>query len=237
MGNDADKKDLAISLRATMGELVAARAPDPQIAEVKTAVRTWQNRRFATTYADLAAQPRYRPAIDFFLQELYANKDMSIRDAEIVKVLPLMVKMLPAAALRTIRDALAFEALSETMDAQVARQLGGGPIDEATYGDAFRRCDEIGKRRQQVWCVTEIGEALDALTRWPMVSVTLRLMRGPARAAGIDTLQHFLEQGYSAFRQMHGATEFLAIIAVRETSVIERLFAGHPRPFELPQPA
>jgi hypothetical protein len=233
MTRDNEKEQLAASLRATMAELVAARKPDPEIAGVKAALRAWQNRRFATTYADLAREDRYRPAVEFFLRDLYGGADMSARDADVARVLPLMLKALPAAALLTIRDALAFEALSETMDADVARRLAGRPIDESSYAEAFRAAGGRDQRMQQIRCVAEIGEALDALTRWPMVSTTLKLMRGPARAAGLATLQHFLEDGYSAFRQMRGAGEFLATIVRRETAVVERLFAGHPRPFEV----
>jgi len=151
----------------------------------------------------------------------------------VVRVLPMMIKMLPAAALETIRDALAFEALSERLDADIARRLGSRPLDLASYAAAFRACGQRERREQQVRCVTQIGSALDRTTRWPLIGTTLKLMRVPARAAGLEKLQRFLESGYAAFSQMRGADEFLATIAKRESDIVERLFAGHPRPFEL----
>jgi len=216
-----------------MRSLAEARKPDADLVRAKARVREFQNRRFAMTYADLAAQPRYRAAVDFFLNELYGEADVSRRDADIERVVPLMVRLLPVPALETVRDALAFEALSERLDAGVARHVGDAPIDVERYARAFRACDEHPARLRQIAYVGEVGHALDRLTHWPMVGPTLKLMRAPARRAGLSALQGFLERGFNAFRQMRGAREFLATIAERETAIVERLFAGDARPFEL----
>jgi hypothetical protein len=236
--NDEDlaaksKAKLGASMRATMRELIDARKPEAGIAAAKHRVRAWQNERFARTYADLAAQPRYKAAVHFFLTELYGDTDMSARDADLERVLPLMIKLMPAPALQTIRDALSFEALCERLDSDVARHLVGTKLTEESYGDAFRACGQPSLRRRQIEHVERVGHALDRLTRWPMVGTTLRLMRVPASTAGFGVLQAFLERGFTAFREMHGASEFLATIVERETAIVERLFAGHPRPFEL----
>ena len=223
---------LAISLRETMMELVGARRGDPGIAAAKRAVREYQNRRFAQTYADLGRNPRYQGAIGFFLYELYGDADMSARDADLLRVLPVMTRMLPAVALQTIRDALAFEAIAERLDAEVARQLGDRALDDASYSAAFVACGRRDLREQQLTYVGQIGRALDRMTKWPMISTSLKVMRAPARAAGLESLQMFLESGYTAFAKMRGADEFLATIARREAVIVERLFGGHPRPFD-----
>src|SRR5512144_2047775 len=212
-----DRATLGEQLRETMRALVAARRPGEDIGGVKHRVRIWQNRRFARTYADLAANPRYQPAVDFFLTELYGEADFSARDADVERVLPLMIRMLPAPALETILDALAFETLSEQLDTAVARALGDAKLTVATYGDAFRSAGHEDSRRQQIVYVQHVGRALDRLTRWPMIGTTLMLMRAPARGAGLATLQEFLERGFAAFKQMRGAEEFLATIDERET--------------------
>lgn len=233
MRQQSDHAELAASLRVTMAELVAARVPHPETEAVKRAVRIWQNQRFAHTYADLSGNPRYRAAVEFFLRELYGDVDMTARDADVARVLPLMIKALPSIALETIRDALAFEALSERLDSELARHLGGRPLDAVTYAEAFRACGQRDARELQVRCVSQIGSALDRTTRWPLIGTTLKLMRAPARAAGLGNLQEFLESGYSAFKDMRGADEFLVTIVKRETTIVERLFAAHPRPFDL----
>ena len=237
MAQSTENAALAESLRATMAELVAARRGDPGIAARKEAVRAFQNQRFARTYADLARVPRYQDAIGFFLYELYGDADMTARDADVIRVLPVMTRMLPAAALQTIRDALAFEALAERLDSELARQLGDRPLDDASYAAAFAACNQRDLRERQMAYVGQIGHALDRMTRWPMIKTSLKMMRAPARAAGLQTLQEFLESGYNAFANMRGADVFLATIARRETAILERLFAGHPRPFDVEEAA
>ena len=237
MQQEADNAGLAASLRETMAELVVARVPHPETAAAKRAVRSWQNQRLARTYADLSRNLRYSAAVEFFLRELYGDVDLTARDADVARVLPLMIKLLPTVALQTIRDALAFEALSERLDTELARHLGNHPVDQIAYGEAFRACGQRDMREQQIRCVNQIGSALDRTTRWPLIGTTLKLMRAPARAARLEKLQGFLEGGYAAFRKMRGAEEFLATIAEREATIIERLFAGHPRPFDLEETA
>ena len=233
MAAESEGVKLAATLRATMADLIAARVPRSAIAAIKQDVRRWQNGRFERTYRDLASNPRYRAAIDFFLRELYGEADMTARDADMEKILPLMARVLPAAALHTVRDSLSFEALSERLDTDLAAHLGDRALDDQSYGEAFRACGRRAERERQIGCVSEIGHALDRMTRWPLIGTTLKLMRVPAGAAGLATLQAFLEGGYRAFREMHGADEFLATIVKRETAIVERLFAAHPRPFDL----
>ncbi len=42
---------------------------DPKLA----LLRAWQSQRLARTYADLLADPRYRPACEFFLENIYVT--------------------------------------------------------------------------------------------------------------------------------------------------------------------
>ena len=233
MAQSTESAALAASLRQTMADLIAARRTDPVLAEARKSLRAFQNRRFARTYADLARDPRYQGAIAFFLYELYGDVDMTARDADVLRILPVMTRMLPDAALQTIRDALAFEALSEQLDSELARWLGNQMVDETSYAAAFVAGGQRDLRERQMAYVGEIGRALDRMTRWPMIKTSLKVMRAPARAAGLKTLQEFLESGYDAFAKMRGADAFLATIARRESAIIERLFAGHPRPFDL----
>ncbi|HEX5130330.1 MAG TPA: hypothetical protein VFV90_11320, partial [Usitatibacter sp.] len=60
---------------------------------------------------------------------------------------------------------------------------------------------------------------------------TLKLMRTPAKLAGLQDLQDFLERGFTAFRAMGGAGDFLASIQARETEILNRLFSGAAKPF------
>lgn len=137
MLKESDNVDLAASLRSTMAELVAARVPHPETAHAKQAVRVGRTGA-SRVPTSISGDPRYREAIEFFLRELYGDVDMTARDADVARVLPLMIRMLPAVALETIRDALAFEALSERLDSESAQHLGARPLDLGSYGEAFR---------------------------------------------------------------------------------------------------
>jgi hypothetical protein len=58
-------------------------------------------------------------------------------------------------------------------------------------------------------------------------------MRTPARMAGLEDLQDFLERGFEAFRAMGGAEDFLALVRARETAILNRLFSGAVEPFSI----
>jgi hypothetical protein len=199
----------------------ASEAP-PRLAEVKS----WQARRLARTYADLAAQPRYRDATAFFLDEVYGEKDFSARDQEMLRIVPVMARILPASAVQTAGLAVELEALTEELDQGVARHLEHGEIDEASYAKACRAASPRRERDRQVALVRAVGERLDTLVGKPLVGHTLKLMGKPARLAGLSGLQDFLERGFAAFREMDGAGEFLATFERREAGVLDRIYGA-----------
>jgi hypothetical protein len=244
MGNTAlpaDKAALAEALRADLARLIAQRASiasDPADAADRRRLRAWQAARLARTYADLLANPRYRPAADFFLSDLYGARDPSRRDADMAQVVPLFARMLPVLALRTVVLAVRLEALSEELDRAiiVALREEGGPealaaLDEARYAGAFRRAGTRGGREAQIAVTGEIGAALDRLTKLPALGTALRFMRGPASAIGVSELHQFLERGFRAFRHMGDSSRFLQTIRSRETAILVQLYAGEARPF------
>ena len=72
--------------------------------------------------------------------------------------------------------------------------------------------------------VHAIGAELERLTRKPLLRQALRMMRGPAGAAGLTELQSFLEIGFDTFRAMKGADEFLSTVDRRERTLCDALF-------------
>jgi len=209
--------------RVETGELPAARRV---LAE-------WQSQRLARTYADFSAQPRYRPVVDFFLNDLYGPVDFRQRDADVERVYPVMARVLSGQALATIDAALELHALSDELDARMVEILTGelgmtDRLDEQAYAEAFRRCGQRASRQRQVDLVVELGRTLDAVVHHPVTYATLLAARLPARLAGFGELQDFLERGVRAFRHMHGAEEFIAAVDARERRMLEQIFAGAP---------
>ncbi len=239
----AGKPHLAERLHAGLArvrELRARARADPVAAQDRLLVRAWQADRLARTYPDLLASPRFGPAAAFFLSDLYGPKDFAERDEAVARIVPTLAALLPAGALETIALAIELDALSEALDQELAQRLRAGQpkataleLSEAAYAAAYR-CGSKADRERQIALVGRIGSGLDRVARKPLIAGTLKLMAAPAYAAGLGALHEFLAGGFAAFRHMRGADEFLAIIAARETAIDGRLFAGHPRPFDLP---
>jgi len=218
---DAMRRHLA-TLKALRG-----RGAKGQVA----ALKRWQSQRLMKTYADLSADTRYAKATRYFVEDLYGPKDFSSRDAALLKIVPMMVRILPAKAVEAAALSIEVEALSEDLDHRLAAALGEAPIDEESYARAYRASATPEERERQVRLVIDVGHRLDSLVRWPFVLRTLRLMRTPARLAGLSDLQDFLERGFHAFASMGGADDFLRIIEEREMTLLKRLFSGEPSPF------
>lgn len=214
------------ALETSLRTLEALRGPGRPKPARLAELKAWQAQRLVKTYADLASQPRYRAAIRFFLEDLYGPKDFSARDEELLKIVPVMERILPASAVQTAALAVELEALSEGLDHGLARALAPGPLDEASYAQAYRTSSTREQRIRQIDLVEGVGRRLDALVRKPLIGSTLRLMRAPAHLAGLGDLQDFLEGGYQAFRTMNGCEEFLAALHAREMALLNRLFSG-----------
>lgn len=222
--NEAGQQILS-SLRAVEAER-ARRAQSPVMAAAVSAVKRFQHRRFENTYADLLASARYAKAARFFLDELYGPGDFSQRDGEFARVVPALVRLFPAEIVDTVRALAQLHALSECLDSAMGLTLGTPEADAQAYGRAWRKVGDPLGREQQIMLMLSVGEALDRYVRNPLLRHSLRLMRGPARSAGLAALQEFLESGFETFREMRGGSEFLDTVARRERELAARLFAG-----------
>src|SRR5262245_65949794 len=96
-----DKSAAADRLRrelASVLELRAAAPAEAAVARDRATLRAWQAERFARTYADLLAAPRYAAAAAFFLSDLYGLADPAARDEAVARSLPTMERKNAAAA-------------------------------------------------------------------------------------------------------------------------------------------
>ncbi len=216
--------------------LHAERAGNPILAGAIARVSGWQSRRLRMTYADLGADPRYAAAVEFFQNDLYGAADFSRRDADLARVVPLMVRMLPVSILVTITAAMELNGLSQELDRALLGRLSraDGQFSVAEYCKAYRRMGNFALRRRQINLIWEIGAVLDRQVRKPLLRTALLMMRHPARLAGMSALQDFLERGFDAFHHMGGAAHFLETIRSRETDIMEAIIAGVSDPFPDP---
>ena len=202
------------------------RAALPGLPARVTELKAFQQRRFALTYADLLASERYGAAARYFLAELYGPGDFTTRDAQFARAAPAIARLFPNEVAETIAILAELHALSETLDTETALLLPDGPVAPLDYVRAWQGVGRAPERERQIELTLRIAAQLDRVTRKPMLRNALRLMRGPARAAGLAEVQRSLEAGFDVFRAMKGAQDFIALIDARERALAASLFAA-----------
>lgn len=207
------------------------------LAPQQAVLSEWQSERLAATYADLAAQRRYQAAIEFFLSDLYGTQDFTRRDADLVRIYPIMVRALSENALESLALAVELHALTQELDCELLQMLDKANVDiaaqpeiltQALYAEAYRQCDNYAQRKRQIELIRQTGEIMDEVVTHPLIFITVRLVRAPAHAAGLGELQDFIERGLRAFRKMKGATVFLDTISSREFFILDQIYSGEP---------
>ena len=202
------------------------RAASPALSQKVDALKTYQQRRFALTYADLLASDRYGPAARYFLAELYGPNDFTSRDAQFAAVAPTVVQLFPEEIAATVATLSELHALSETLDTAMGLELESPSVTRAGYVRAWQQVGLPQDRERQVVLTLAIADRLDRFTRQPLLRTGLHLMRGPALASGLSELQHLLEEGFDTFRAMRGADDFIAWVGARERALAAALFAA-----------
>jgi hypothetical protein len=189
-------------------------------------LRQWQAARLARTYADLREDTRYAPALEFFLSDLYGDRDFAARDREMEQAWRYLKRSLPEAPLRALGDAMELDVLTAELDHAMVMAMPGGALNESLYAQAYRKVGQREARERQIELVIDAGKHLQRAVRHAWVGPLLKAARAPAHAAGFGVLQDFIERGYLAFRKLAGASEFLETIRERETALMEAWFSG-----------
>jgi hypothetical protein len=202
----------------------------PPLRAAALTVKALQARRFSGTYPDALRERSYAAAVRFFLEELYSDKDFSQRDAQFARIAGAIEKLFPAQVAETAVSLAQLHALTEGLDHEMAVawiSLPSGLDQVAGYVRAWRSVGRRSDRDAQLQAVLALGEEMVRLTRMPGLRTMLRMMRGPAAAAGLGALQRFLETGFDTFAAMArggGASGFLRMVGDREKALIACLF-------------
>ena len=212
--------------------IVAPQELAPEVA----LLRRFQSQRLARTHADLLASPRFGLAAQFFLSDVYGPRDFSQRDADMQRFYDGVRKVLPERAVAVLADVVNLSALTNELDDRLIHALVDelGVTDTITleqYAAAYRICDNYDERLRQIQLIEEIGRGIDRMIKIPFIAIALRLAHAPAVLAGWGELQEYLEHGFSAFKHMKGADDFMKAIIGRETRILDAIFANEPEPF------
>jgi hypothetical protein len=202
----------------------------PQLAML----RAWQANRLAHTYADLLADPGYRPACEFFLSDIYAPRDFSQRDHDLERIHKFLSRVLPAATIQLLTDTVELNSMTNTLDNYLLQVLVDqlGVTDAVTdavtaelYAEAYRTCDNHAERVRQIDLTHSILKEVGEGARYLIVGVAMKMAKVPAQHAGWVEIYDFLERGYQAFRQMKDAKTFVETITQREMSLLDLIYA------------
>jgi hypothetical protein len=212
---------------------------NPQLRTAVLRVKRVQSRRFAGTYADLLSAPPYAAATRFFLEELYSDNDYAERDAQFARIAGAIQRLFPAQVAATAVTLAQLHALTEELDQGMAaawlEQNDPQSGEAHLYVNAWRQVGRRSDRERQLAVVIDVGHQMARLTRTPGLRTMLRMMRAPAIASGLGSLQHFLETGFETFAQVvrqRGTDEFLGIVQAREAALIALLFDADPKACE-----
>lgn len=213
------------SILAHLDAVAAERqARDAALGARVTELKAYQQARFSRTHADLLTHAAYGPAARFFLDDLYGPHDFADRDAQFARIVPAITRLFPDEIVDTVESLGELHALSEQLDTQMAARLPGTPWQAPQYLRAWQDLGRQDARQRQLQLVLQLGHRLEHFTRNRWLRQTLKLMRRPARAAGLGALQAFLERGFDTFASMKDAAAFLAMVQTRESAAIQRFF-------------
>lgn len=194
-------------------------------------IKRLQAQRFRATYADFLRQASSAPAVRFFLEELYGEHDFTRRDMQFERIAGALERMFPPAVSQLAVDLTETHSLTESLDHDMAEhwmRLDASRGEAERYVLSWRLCGARNERMRQLSVVQHMGQELQRLTRMKPLRLALRMMRKPARAAGLDALQHFLESGFDAFASLGDAGPFISAIQLRESRWIDDLFDSEP---------
>lgn len=204
----------------------------------KHLLRSWQAERMKTTYADLVADPQYRSAALFLLNDIYNPHEYGVRESEVERLRDFLSGVLPDSTLRLLDEAIELYRLTDALDVKLMRTLVDhlgmrDELDAALYAEGYRICDNYDQRVKQIETIVGLLNEALAGSRNPMVGMALRLARKPAQAAGWGDLFDFLDRGYEATKSLPPSNEFITIIQTRETKILNQIYASDPDPFAI----
>lgn len=192
-------------------------------------LQDWQCQRLLVSHDDLAKQQRYQKAMAFFVEELYGPKDFSQRDADLVRVIPKLAKVLPEKAMNAMNDALSLNALSFDLDMEMAQYLNKHfatqPINRDSYAQAYRSVGRKDDRESQITIISHLGDQLADVIKVRGIGMLISMSRRPAKMAGLLALHEFLDRGFNAFKAIGDVQSFIQPVLERETRLMEILLS------------
>ena len=213
-----------------------ARPEDQTLDPALAVLRAWQSERLRRTYQDMLDSRRYRPACQFFLDEVYAPRDFSRRDQDFEHLYNLARRFIPEHFLTLVKALFELNTLTNELDRRLLHALVEDlemtdHLTPSMYAQAYRICDNYADRKYQIDLLVAVIHDVGIGARDPLVGPTLRLARVPASLGGWQEIYAFATNGYQAFKAMRYPGVFSGAIEKREVRILDRIFAGAEDPF------
>lgn len=199
---------------------------DPELRRQYELFLDWQVAYTLPFYSEFQTEPDTAAAVEFVISDLIGTGIIA-RDADLARVIPIMVRLLPARALQTLASAMELNARALTINLDICRRLFAttnvdAGISERDYCAAFRHTTSLEECRELIELIVGLGHSLERMVRSTALGLTLRAMHHPAHAAGFGAMQEFLETGYSTFHAIEDVDFFLGRFAERMEEVFGR---------------
>jgi len=189
---------------------------------------TWQREYMLPHFEELRENNKWRPAIDFIVSDL-AGIGISDRDQQIQRVIPAIIRLLPAKALQAIASGMEMNARILEINLSICevyvKQYGeASEFTENKYCHAAREAVTLEECLELITLTKSLGQDLERIVKIPFIGITLKSMRIPARLAGFADLQLFLEDGYTAFTKLDNVATFLDSVEANMRLLFERIY-------------
>lgn len=199
---------------------------DPVLLQKYECFLDWQIAYSLPFYDEFQEAPETAAAVEFVISGLIGT-GISTRDADFSRVIPIMVRLLPDKALRTLASAMELNARALAINLNICRALFEDvdvptPVSERDYCAAFRQTTSLDECRELIQLTVNLGHSLKKLVRSTALGMTLRAMHRPAHAAGFGAMQDFLEKGFTTFHAIDDVDAFLDRFGVLMMEVFER---------------
>lgn len=221
-----DKNILISTMREKLNTVKKEREDtklNPILLTAKTNLKNYQVQRLKKTHEDLLLSPQTKGATEFFLKEIYAMKDLTQRDKDVEKLIPIMETAFPLNALEVITEAIVLDSLTESLDSKMSSVLGD-VFTEEEYINAFKQVTLREDREKQINLVESLGKSLSVLVKIPLLATTLKMMRIPAKIAGVYNLHEFLESGFTVFKNTGNPEKFINTLVSRERALLKEIY-------------
>lgn len=211
-------------------DLHAQYASDSRLREIYHAFIDWQLNYLLQYFEDMQARRDQGAAVAFIISDL-AGVEISQRDREFAKVVPMMIRMLPKSVLASAAAAMRLNAAVLENNLAISQAINAvdllsGRVSEREYAEACRCVTTYEECMELVKLTVQLGHELQKAIELPMIGITLKTMRAPAKLAGIGALQSFLETGFVTFSALENTDEFLSEIEQRMEKIFRRIYRG-----------